>query len=92
MEKTEHLHITVAEGVCGGAPIIRGTRTSVAHVAGYYRLGVSPEEIQRELPHLTLAQVFDALAYYFDHVEEIDLGMERDLEVIVSREYPPGKS
>jgi len=85
MAKTEHLHITVAEGVCGGAPIIRGTRTSVAHIAGYYRLGLSPEEIQRELPHLTLA-------YYFDHVEEIDLGTERELEAIVSREYPPGKS
>ena len=92
MEKTDHLHITVAEGVCGGVPIVRGTRTAVAHVAGYYRLGLSPEEIQRELPHLTLAQVFDALAYYLDHVEEIDLRMEQELEAIVSREYPPGKS
>lgn len=91
MERIEHVHITVNEGVCGGAPIIRGTRTSVANVAGYYRLGLTPEEIQRELPHLTLAQVFDALAFYFDHRKEVDLEMEQDLEEVVSREFPPAK-
>jgi hypothetical protein len=35
-------------------------------------MGFSPEEIQRELPHLNLAQVFDAIAFYFDHKEMID--------------------
>ena len=91
VEKTEHIHMTVKEGVCGGTPIVRGTRTSVANVAGYYRLGLSPEDIQRELPHLTLAQIFDALAFYFDHVKEVDLEMEQGLEEIVSKEFPPGK-
>jgi len=80
LEKTDHIHITVKKGVCGGAPIVRGTRTSVANIAGYYCLGLSPEEIQRELPHLTLAQVFDALAFYFDHRKEIDLTMEQEIE------------
>jgi uncharacterized protein (DUF433 family) len=91
LEKREHVHITVKSGVCGGTPIIRGTRTSVVNVAGYYRLGLTPEEIQRELPHLTLAQIFDALAFYLDHAKEVDVEMEQDLEEIVSKEFPPGK-
>lgn len=91
LEKTDHIHITVKKGVCDGAPIIRGTQTSVANIAGYYRLGLSPEEIQRELPHLTLAQIFDALAFYFDHRQEIDREMEQELEEIVSKEFPPSK-
>lgn len=35
-------------------------------------LGPSPEEIPRDLPHLTLAAVFDSLSYYSDHPEEIN--------------------
>ena len=73
--------------ICGGNPIIKGTRTSVANIAGYYRLALTPDEIKRELPHLNLAQVFDALAFYFDHREEIDREMEKDLEDIVVREF-----
>jgi uncharacterized protein (DUF433 family) len=89
--KTDHIHITVKKGVCDGAPIVRGTRTSVANIAGYYCLGLTPEEIQRELPHLGLAQIFDALAFYFDHRREIDLEMEQELEEIVSKEFPSDK-
>ncbi len=89
--KINHYHITMQKDICGGNPIIKGTRTSVANIAGYYRLGLTPEEIKRELPHLNLAQVFDALAFYFDHREEIDRGMEKDLEDIVVREFPSRK-
>ena len=35
-------------------------------------MGVSPEEIPQGLPHLSLAQVFDALSYYSDHQDEIN--------------------
>lgn len=31
----------------------------------------SPEEIPTHLPHLALAQVFDALSYFADHQNEI---------------------
>jgi uncharacterized protein (DUF433 family) len=40
-----------------------GTRTPVRAVVELWRLGVAPEEIPSHLPHLTLAQVFDALSY-----------------------------
>lgn len=88
----DHFHIIAKKGVCGGTPIIKGTRTSVANVAGYYLMGLSPEEIQRELPYLSLAQIFDALAFYLDHKEAIDQEIEKDKEDLVSKEFPAGKS
>ena len=56
-------------------PKIAGTGVSVRRIAGWYRLGCTPEEIVRDVPHLTLAQVHAALAYYYANREEI----ERDL-------------
>ena len=43
-----------------------------------WRLGLSPEEIVIHLPHLTLAQVFDALSYYSDHKNEINDYIEKN--------------
>jgi len=40
--------------------------------------GSGPEEICRQLPHLNLAQVFDALSYYSDHQDEITAHIERN--------------
>jgi uncharacterized protein (DUF433 family) len=90
-KEIDHFHIIVKKGVCGGNPIIKGTRISVANIAGYYLMGLSPEEIQRELPHLSLAQIFDALAFYLDHKEAIDQELEKDKEDLVSKEFPAGK-
>jgi len=86
-----HFHITANKAICSGSPIIKGTRTSVANVAGFYLMGMAAEEIQRELPHLSLAQVFDALAFYFDHREEIDQELYRDREEMVLKDFPSGK-
>jgi uncharacterized protein (DUF433 family) len=41
-------------------------------------MGVAAEEITIRLPHLTQAQVFDALSYYSDHQEEINRHVERN--------------
>ena len=43
-----------------------------------YRLGVAAEEIPNRLPHLTVAQVFDALSYYNDHPREINAYIEQN--------------
>jgi len=88
---TEHFHIALDKSICGGRPIIKGTRVSIANIAGYYLMGLSPEEIQRELPHLHLAQIYDAIAYYLDHRETIDRDREEDLEDNVSKTHPAGK-
>jgi len=90
-KKIGHSHITMKKNVCGGALIIKGTRISVANIAGYYLMGFSPEEIQRELPHLNLAQIFDAIAFYLDHKEIINQELEKDREQVVSKEFPAGK-
>lgn len=90
-KEIDHFHIIVKKGICGGSPIIKGTRTSVANIAGYYLMGLSPEEIQRELPHLSLAQIFGALAFYLDHKGAIDRELEKNREDLVSKEFPAGK-
>ena len=73
---TDHPHIVRVEDVCGGRPVIKGTRTSVRAIVGYYKLGMSVEDIMEGLPHLTAAQVHDALSYYHDNQEDI----ERDIQ------------
>ncbi len=69
---TEHLYISTDKSILSGEPIIKNTRTPVRAIVELYRLGISPEEIPAHLPHLNLAQIFDALSYYSDHTEEIN--------------------
>lgn len=56
----------------GGRPRIAGTGVTVRRIAGWYKLGLSPEEIASRLGHLTLAQVYAALAYYHVNRDEIE--------------------
>ena len=68
-----HPHIEQKPGFRGGKPIIRGTNFPVSAVVVYVlRHGMTPEELVKTFPHLTLAQVYDALSYYYDHREEMD--------------------
>ncbi len=75
---TKHRYIVSDDKILGGEPIIVGTRTPVRAVVETWRLGVAPEVIPQSLPHLTLAQVFDALSYYSDHQDEINAFIERN--------------
>ena len=65
-------YITRTPDISAGRPIIRGTRILVQTIVGYYKLGLTVDEILDGLPHLTAAQVFDALSYYHDHQAEIE--------------------
>jgi len=60
-------------------PIIAGTRTSVRAIVELWCLGITPEEIPMHLPHLKLAQIFDALTFYLDKQEERNTYIERNL-------------
>ena len=72
---TDYKHIGIDED---GVARIAGTRSRVIDVVvDRNEFGYSPEEICRQHPHLTLAQVCSALAYYFDHEEELDADIER---------------
>ena len=55
-----------------GRPKIAGTGLTVRRIVGWYKTGMSPDEIALEYPHLTLAQVHAALAYYHANREEIE--------------------
>jgi uncharacterized protein (DUF433 family) len=58
-------------------PIIAGTRIKVRMIAlDRIAHGWDAEEIQRHHPDLSLGQVHSALAYYYDHKEEMDREIE----------------
>lgn len=69
-------YIITDEKLLNGEPIIRGTKTPVRAIVEMWRLGVAPEEIPTHLPHLTLAQVFDALRYYAENQQVVNAHIE----------------
>ncbi|KHD11427.1 hypothetical protein PN36_31170 [Candidatus Thiomargarita nelsonii] len=77
---TRHEHITINEK---NVPMIAGTNIKVVEVVlDKIAYGWSPEEIHFQHPHLTLGQIHSALAYYWDHQEEIDRDIEQRLEFV----------
>jgi uncharacterized protein (DUF433 family) len=69
-------HIVRTPGTCWGKPRIAGTRIKVEQVVIWHkRMGMSPEEIVANWPHLNLADIYAALTYYHDYPDEI----ERDI-------------
>ena len=98
MEQTYEIrHIVSSADRCSGRPRIAGTRIRVQDiVADHEYHGLTPEQIAREYPHITLAQVHAALSYYFDHREEIAKDMKEDEsfvaeQVAMSSKAPPLK-
>jgi len=68
----EYPQIEKVPGICGGSPKIIGTRFTVRSVVTYIlKLGMTPEELVYEFPHLTLAQIHSALSYYYEHPDEM---------------------
>ncbi len=69
---TTHVHIARVQGVKGGEPIIRGRGVTVQTIVVLAQHGLTPEQIVEEYEGtLTLAEVHDALGYYYDHPGEI---------------------
>jgi uncharacterized protein (DUF433 family) len=71
-------HIEVTPGIAGGKPRIAGHRITVPDIVIWHeRLGRTADEIAAEYG-LSLADVYAALTYYFDHRADIDRAMEED--------------
>ncbi|HWY85402.1 MAG TPA: DUF433 domain-containing protein [Gemmataceae bacterium] len=69
-------HIEITPGIAGGKPRIAGHRITVQNIAIWHiRQGKSVDEIATEYD-LTLADVYAALAYYFDHQPEMDRSIQ----------------
>ena len=75
----EYPHIVRSPGVRGGKARIDGTRICVVDIAVAYQQGHKPEAIQTYFSSrpLTLAEVMSALAYHYDHPEELEEYLER---------------
>ncbi len=79
--KSTHPYVVSRKDYCGGSPIIKGTKFPVRSVVSYVlKQGLSPEELLKEFSNLTLAQVYDALSYYYDHQEEIERELRENTE------------
>ena len=84
-------HIMKTPGVCGGRARIAGHRVRVHDIVGWSeQQGMTPDEIVSHVPSITLSDVHYALAYYFDHVEEIRGEMRADRAFVeeMRQKYP----
>ncbi len=72
----EHVAINAA-----GVPIVKGTTVKIIEIVlDVKAYGWSPEEIHLNHPHLSLGQIYSALAYYYDHAAELDEDIQRRYE------------
>lgn len=76
-------------GILGGKPRIQGHRVGVHRVAGWWKLGLTTEEIGERLSTLTPAEIHVALAYYHLHRQEIECYLEEERAVCRSLECNP---
>lgn len=71
--QTNFPYIEMTKFTGGYSAVIRGTRVMVSTVVGYLLMGETPNTIvEKILPHLTLAQVRDAILYYSAFKAQID--------------------
>jgi len=85
-------HIDATPGISSGRPRVAGHRITIRDIAVWHeRVGMSADEIASDYD-LTLAEVYAALAYYFDHRDEIDRDVEETQALIDAlRERTPSK-
>jgi len=85
---TRYEHIAVDES---GVAVIAGSTMRVSQLVAEKRAyGWSPEELHFQHPYLSLGQIYSALAYYWDHAEQIDRELEEELAFVdkMQRETP----
>lgn len=70
--------LTSSPDIRHGRPRIVGTGITVHRIVEWYRLGHSVEEIARQYGHISVAQIYAALAYYHVNREEIDREIAAD--------------
>jgi uncharacterized protein (DUF433 family) len=68
-----HAHVELVQTTSGLRAMVKGTRIPVSIIVGYLQAGETPEMLASiVMPHVSLAAIYDALSYYYDHREEID--------------------
>jgi uncharacterized protein (DUF433 family) len=80
-------------GVCGGRARIDGTRIKVKHVYRWVEeQGMTPTQVVEQYPHLTRAQVYAALAYYWSHPDEIAAEIDDEDRLVADLKVGAGPS
>ncbi len=80
-------------GVCSGQPRIAGTRIKVKHIYTWVeRMGMTPAQVVAEYPHLTMAQVHAALAYYWSYCDEIHRDIDSEEQLVAELRAKAGPS
>ena len=82
IRKTLDQHIEVSPGICSGQPRVAGHRITVRQIVVWHdRMGQSVDEIATQ-HGLTISDVYAALAFYFDHREDVDAAAEADAKLV----------
>jgi len=84
-------HIARSPDNFGGSPYIAGHRVRVLDIVVWHeKRGLSTDQIVDMFPGITLADVHAALAYYFDHTDEIEAEFEREIKTVsdLKSRYP----
>ena len=82
-------------GTCGGRIRIDGTRITVHRIATLYKQGQTAEDIARTYPHLSLGQVYTALAYFHTNRDEIEAelaALDKQYDELGGESPPRGKA
>jgi uncharacterized protein (DUF433 family) len=86
-------YIVKTPGTCSGEPRIAGTRIKVKHVYTWVeQMGMTPAQVVASYPHLTMAQVHAALAYYWSHQDEIHKAIEAEERLVAELKAKSGPS
>ncbi|MDJ0717837.1 MAG: DUF433 domain-containing protein [Prochloraceae cyanobacterium] len=87
---TEYKHILLDDRQ---VPFIKGTSMKVVElVTSVQAYGWSPEELHFQYPHLSMSQIYSALAYYWEHKEEIDADVKQRFEYSEKLRLEAGES
>ncbi|HAG84477.1 MAG TPA: hypothetical protein DCL61_25805 [Cyanobacteria bacterium UBA12227] len=87
---TEYKYIQLDER---NIPIIAGTTMKVVElITSVKAYGWTPEELHANYPHVSLSKIYSALAYYWDHKEELDADMERRYQMVEKLRATAGES
>ena len=87
---TEYKYVELDEK---NVAIIKGTTMKVVELMTSVKAySLSPEELLESYPHLTLSKIYSALAYYWDHKQDIDADMQRRFEYAEKLRLEAGES
>ena len=90
MATVAYAHIELTDD---GVPMIAGTQTKVEEIVlDHLAHDWGADEICRQHPHLSLAQIHSALAYYYDHQAEMDRQIEEGLHQVAEIRENLGES